>query len=911
MEKVGDPKEYELEFFREAGFERRKGKRCPEYFWTLNREFEEPQDTPCVEYRFDRIPSRERLTVREARSLFIDFFKRHGHTPVKPRPVVARWRDDLYLTIASIVVFQPHVTSGLVPPPANPLVISQPSIRLEDIDNVGLTIGRHLTSFEMAAHHAFNYPDKQVYWKNETVRLAYEFFTREMRIPPEEIVFKESWWEGGGNAGPSFEVVVGGIELATLVFMKYRVVDGKYEEIPLKIVDTGYGVERLAWFTSKTPTAFHTIFGPLVGKYRDLLGIEEPDEEILWAAFRESGKLDPEDPESIQDYLARTARRVGVSVEDVRRVLDSEARLYSLLDHARTLALMLGDGIVPSNTGEGYLARLVARRALKQLSLIGAEASLADLVDLQIDYWGPDYPQIVENRDYIIDALKLEEEKFLDVIRRGEKLISRILKKRKKLGLDDLIMLYDSHGLPPEIVAEAARRRGVIVEVPHNFYSIVASRHGASGRIARSKEEKLGVPREIIEWAKRFPPTRKLYYEDQYARVFTGKVLGVKDKYLVLDATLFYPTGGGQLHDTGIIVCGEHSVRVVNVVKVGEVVVHVLEGPAECSGTVRGEIDWPRRYRLMRHHTATHVIIGALRRMFGPHVWQAGAEKTPEKARLDFTHHRPLTREQVRELERLINRVVDERRSVRAFEIPKNLAEEKYGFQIYQGGVPMKPVIRLVEVDGWDIEGCGGTHLANTGEIGGIKIVSTSKIQDGVIRLEYVAATRVPEYAGELEDKLDSAASLLATSRDLVPERTKKLLENLKSLEEALNKYRTSWIENIEEELSRLAASGRTVFYAAEFPETDRRAVQEALKRLTSKYESSIIALYYKNSDGTVQVEIAAGPKAGKHLGMIVRSVASRHGGKGGGGKTYASVRLPGDKLEGFLRDLERELKSQ
>jgi alanyl-tRNA synthetase len=573
-----DPAEYRLEFFREMGFERRVGRKCREAFWTLNPDFEEPQDTPCVDYWFRDIKSRGPMTVSEAREAFLRFFEERGHARVEPRPVVARWREDLYLTIASIVVFQPHVTSGLVPPPANPLVISQPSIRLEDIDNVGLTIGRHLTSFEMAAHHAFNYPDKWVYWKEETVRYAYEFFTKVLGIPGELIVFKESWWEGGGNAGPSFEVAVGGLELATLVFMQYRVTDGGYEPIPLKIVDTGYGVERIAWFTQKTPTAFHAIYGPLLGRFRSKIGVPEPDERILWAAHKAAGGLDPEDRESVEAYYRRVSQLAGVSVEEAREVLLREARLYSVLDHTRTLALMLADGVVPSNSGEGYLARLVARRAMRQLAALGAEdVSLVDLVEMQVEFWGRDFPRMRENRDYILDATQLEEERFRKALRRGLQAVRRELRRKKRIELSDLVRLYDSFGVPPEIVAEAAAKEGVRVEVPHNFYSIVASMHRGPERIRGYGFEKVELPEEVVRWASGLSATRRVFHEDPYAKSLRARVAGVMGRYIAFDATVFYPTGGGQIHDTGFIVVRGRRYRIVDVQKVGDVIVHVAD----------------------------------------------------------------------------------------------------------------------------------------------------------------------------------------------------------------------------------------------------------------------------------------------------------------------------------------------
>lgn len=906
-----DPREFELPFFREMGFVRVRGRRCDEYYWTLDPErFSEPQDVPCVDYWFDSISSRGGLSVSEARRGFVDFFARRGHTPIPPRPVVARWREDLYLTIASIVVFQPHVTSGLVPPPANPLVISQPSIRLEDIDNVGLTLGRHLTSFEMAAHHAFNYPDKHVYWKDETVRYAYEFFTKELGIPGDFIVFKESWWEGGGNAGPCFEVAVGGLELATLVFMMYKTVNGRYEEIPLKIVDTGYGVERIAWFTQKTPTAFHAIYGSLVDKFRDIIGVDRPDELLLKAAFKAAGRLEPKDPRSIEEYYSRVAEITGLDVGYVRDVLVREARLYSLLDHTKTLALMLGDGIVPSNSGEGYLARLVARRALRQLRLLGSSARLADLVDLQVSYWGFDFPQLRENRDYIVEAIELEESKFKESIDRGLRVLEREIKRRGGISVDDLIKFYDSMGVPPEVVAEVASKMGLKVEVPHNFYSMVAALHRAPP-VIKPGYSTVEVDESIARWASTLEATRKLYYEDPYAREFEARILGVMGNYVVLDATTFYPIGGGQVYDTGYLIVNGKIYRVRRVFSVGDVVVHELESSEGLKPglQVRGVIDWERRYKIMRHHTATHVILAAARRVLGPHVWQAGAEKTEEKGRLDITHHKPLTEGEIKRIEELANKIVNERRPVKVYYMDRGEAESKLGFTIYQGGAPLVRTLRIVEIEDWDVEACGGTHLVNTGELGGIKIVNVERIQDGVVRLEYIAGTRVVDRVEEIESRLAEIAVLAKASRGQEVERVKTIVATMEKLEGVIEAYRSLWLRSLREELLKTPVVKGVRLLVTSSVEGDRSFLQEALKRLTDEFKDSLVVIAYTVGEAT-NVEIACGIEASKivNVGALARSLAERLGGRGGGSGSYGSVMVKGRVDIGNLKVLLEEL---
>lgn len=871
----------DLPFFKEGGWIKRKCPHCGRVFWTLNPERRVCGDQPCEEYGFiGRRLGRDVSSISEARRLFIRFFEENGHTPVRRYPVVARWRDDVYLVGASIYDFQPWVTEGLVRPPANPLVISQPSIRLTDVDNVGRT-GRHLTGFEMMAHHAFNIRGERIYWANETVEYAYRLFTEVYKIPPEEITFVFDMWSGGGNAGEDYEVLVRGLELATLVFMHYKTVGGKLVPIDNRIVDTGYGLERIYWFLKGETSVYEAVFPEIIELLRREAGLEPLPMDLRVALARRSGRLDFKKPLEAMKVMEEIADEVGISVEEARRLLGPYEAVYALADHTRTLMWMIGDGVVPSNTGAGYLARLLIRRSLRYLWGLGVEISLADLVLKQIESWREDFPEYWEIRDEIADIVSYEEEKYRDTIRRGERLLDSVIKRYKGRGEipgDELVKLYESHGIPPDMVAEKAGEHGISVDTT-GFYSKLAEIREKSGRAALKTEEWKLPP----ETASKFPETRKLYYEDEKLFKFTARVLGVLEgKYVVLDRTAFYPEGGGQLSDRGLLKHRLGECQVEYVFRVGGVVFHECKGQLpEAGEEVEGVVDAERRLTLMRHHTATHIVLGALRRVLGRHVWQAGAQKTLDYVRFDFTHHRPISEEQARRIEELANRVVmDDRRVMKRF-MERTEAEQRYGFSLYQGGVVPEKTLRVVEIEGWDAEACGGTHCDHTGEVGAIKIVGFDKIQDGVFRVIFKAGVPAIRYIQELDSKLRNISRVVEAPLEEVDRRVAEMVEEKRKLEKRLRS-----LEELEmkAEAARLAGKAETVagtrLVAAV---VDTGKLRDMALEIARSLGDGVVVL--ADRKGRIVVKVSGKTLERYDARELGRRIAEKLGGRGGGVK--------------------------
>lgn len=880
-----------LPFFVENGWIKKKCPYCGRVFWTLNPDRTTCGDQPCEPYSF--IGEKVGITANnltEVRSKFIRFFEERGHTHVKRYPVVARWREDVFLVGASIYDFQPWVTEGLVSPPANPLVISQPSIRLTDVDNVGKT-SRHLTGFEMMAHHAFNFPGNRVYWANETVEYAFNLFTKVFGLKPEEITFIYDMWSGGGNAGEDYEVLVRGLEVATLVFMHYKTTDNG-ELIPLenRIVDTGYGLERIYWLLTGKFNVYEAVFPEIIEYLRKQVGIRSPDPEIMTKIARLSGRLDYKNPVETFETLSGIAKSIGMSLDELKKYLEPYESIYAIADHTRSLLWMIGDGVVPSNTGAGYLARLLIRRSLRYLLRLGLQVRLSDIVAKQIEKWKSDFPEYIEIQDEILDIIDYEEDRFHENLRRGARIIDEVIEKtlksgKKEIPPDTLLTLYESHGIPPEVFQEKASSYGLTVNTL-GFYSRLAE---IKSRSQQSIKEAVSFEVEP-SLVKGFPPTRKLYYENEKLGEFTAKVLGiVKERYLVLDQTAFYPEGGGQLSDIGRLEFEGYSCEVEHVTKIGDIILHRCDGVIPSPGTiVRGVVDMERRLNLMRHHSATHVVLASLRRVLGKHVWQAGALKTEDYVRFDFTHHKSITPDEARKIELIANSIVWADLPLHKQFIERTKAEQTYGFTLYQGGAVPEKTLRVVEIEGIDAEACGGTHVDRTGEIGIIKILNFEKIQDGVVRVIFKAGKPALNYIQEQEARLQSLKEILQATDETLVDKAREIVMEIDRLEKEVKRLREQMLTGS----SQLVASpafkvGDVEVYIIEASDIEPREVVTTLGRVKN---AAILLAYTK--DGRLALKVGEKLLDKFDAREIGRKICEKLGGKGGGVKDLFQGRI-------------------
>ena len=727
---------YKVKLFDIEGFERKSCTICKRFYWTVDENRVNCPDHSDDTYSFiGNPPTKKRFDYTQAWKEVESFFVKNGHTSVNRYPVVCRWRDDLYFTIASIVDFQRVMGSKVVFEfPANPLVVPQTCLRFKDLENVGVT-GRHFSSFCMIGQHSI--PNSDGYWKDQCVDLDYRLMTEQFGVDKKEVVFVEDVWEGGGSFGSSLEFFVKGLELGNAVFTEFQGDLTNYKTLDQQIIDMGAGLERFAWLTMGTPTAYDCCFGPITDNLLQQVGIDTKN-KLLVTYFTKIAKH-LEQFSDLSDVRKNAIKSANLTDDQINKIITPLEGIYLIIDHIRTLIFAISDGALPSNVGGGYNLRIMLRRIISTMNRLSLKFDINEMIDTQIDYLKNTYPELERTREDIKTIIGIESGRYDNSKLRMEKIVSKL---EQKPSVDDLVRLYESDGITPDYLKEMK----VISDIPSTFYSKLSELHQS-----KKQKEQDSMSLEGL------PETELLYYSDD-PKEFNASVLKSFDNYVILDKTSFYARGGGQEPDHGTI--GEFEV--VDVTKHGNVVVHELKnGTPKEDTTVSCLVDSKRRDGITKNHTSTHILNSSTRNVLGSWVWQHSAFKEEDHARLDITHHSALTDDEISKIEKLANSIVEKNMSVTIDNFDRGTAEQKYGFKIYQGGIVPVKSVRIVSIEDFDVEACGGTHVKKTGEIELIKITKTKRIQDGVVRIEFVSGLTAVDYIKQHD------ASMLKKSAEL------------------------------------------------------------------------------------------------------------------------------------------------
>ncbi|MFH1064034.1 MAG: alanine--tRNA ligase [Candidatus Woesearchaeota archaeon] len=819
-----DPdKYYATSVLKKNGF-MRKHCECGMWFWTVNEGQKVCGDPACQGGTkvVEENPSKVKLSFAEVWEQFKKMFSEWGYKPVKRYPVVARWNPTTDFTMASIAAFQPYVISGEVEPPAKKLIIPQFCLRFGDVDNVGIT-GAHMTGFVMIGQHMFVPPEE---WSQaKAFEDIYRYITEGVGLPASELTLHEDAWAGGSNYGPCMEFFSRGVELFNQVYMLYEHRDSGDKELDIKVLDMGLGMERVAWFSQGAPNIYEATFPAVLRKLEARTKVTY-DVDLFKRFSPYSALLNIDEVEDINKAWENVGSKLGMKGALLKERIMPMTAIYSIAEHTRALLVALNDGALPSNVGGGYNLRVILRRALSFIDQFSWQIDLKEVAAWHAEELKPVFPELIENVSEISKILDVETEKYKASKQKAQQIVDRII--HKEINDEVLLELYDSHGISPDMVKAAAKARNKTIIIPDNFYTMVAALH-------EQKEKKLATKKADDIALDGVPDTEILYWGSPKDLEFEAKVLKVIDDNVILDKTAFYPTSGGQMHDIGRL----GDAEVIEVFKQGANIVHKIKGKLSEGDTVKGVVDSQRRMQLAKHHTATHIVNGAAKKVLGMHIWQAGAAKTLEKSRLDITHYDSLSPEEMEAIEKEANATVKKSLPIEKILIPRKEAEERYGFTLYQGGAVPGKMIRVVNIPGIDVEACGGTHIDNTSEVGEIKLLKSSKLQDGIVRLEFVAGDAVHHVVKHEAETLSKVAELLGVKKEQVAARAEEIFTKWKNARKALKKKKP--LDASELELSSTSEDNLSdeeiLDKAASVLSTQPQHVEKTLQRFIKELE--------------------------------------------------------------------------
>ena len=837
------------------------------------------------------------MTGNELREKYLQFFASKDHLVLPSYSLIPENDPTLLMVGAGMAPFKPFFT-GKMKPPHPRITTSQKCVRTGDIENVGKT-ARHHTFFEMLGNFSFG-----DYFKREAIAWAWEFITKHLEIPEEQlwvtiypddeeafdiwtkevgvnpkrvVKLEDNFWEiGPGPCGPCSEIYVDlgpergcsdncvlgcdcdrYLEIWNLVFTQFdRDEAGNYNPLAKKNIDTGAGLERIASVLQNKKSNFETdLIFPII------------------------------------EYASKVS---GVKYETSTK---NDISLKVIADHARSMTIMILDGILPSNEGRGYVLRRIIRRAIRHGRLLGIETSfLAGAVDAVITIFGNVYPELVEKQEYIRKVISLEEERFHTTLAQGIELLSKLIADLKVTGKDVLdgksaFKLYDTFGFPWELTAEILEENKFSLD--KDAFDAAMNEQRERARAARQENQRVSVPDltgiNVDSLKQDYNVTTAkvvLLWKDGKAveQVHDGEEVGI-----ILDTTAFYAEGGGQAGDTGMIETEVGKVEIENAKKLANGTIYhigmVVEGLIKVGDNVKILIDAEVKQATARNHTATHLLHAALKNIVGEHVNQAGSSVNSERLRFDFSHFEPLTTEQIEKIEQQVNEAILKAITVDISEKTQNEAKEMGAMALF--GEKYGDIVRVVNIKDCSVELCGGTHVNNVAEIGLFKIVSEAGVASGVRRIEAITGKLAYDKVNIVEKTLNKAASLLKSRNNEVVEKIEALLTQVKTLEQQLALANSKMAQETASELLATAidVNGVTIVNA-EVEIEDMDGLRNLADLLRDKLTVGVIVLGAKIADDKVNFVVMATKDAvakGIHAGNIIKETAKVAGGGGGG----------------------------
>ncbi len=844
------------------------------------------------------------LGLHEIRKEFLEFFQSKEHL-VKPSFSLIPKNDKSLLLIGAGMAPLKKFFTGEAKPPHKRMATCQKCIRTGDIENVGIT-DRHATFFEMLGNFSFG-----DYFKKEAIEWAWEFLTVNMEIPkddlwisvyledqeaydiwknhikvdPERIVKlgkEDNFWElEVGPSGPCSEIHVDRgikygcgsescqpgcecdrfIEVWNLVFTQFdKDEQGNYNPLAHPNIDTGMGLERLATVLQNADNIF------------EVKEIEDIIKKI----------------EELSDYKYGEDKKKDISV----RVIT---------DHARAMTFLVSDGVLPSNEGRGYVLRRIIRRAARHGKLLGIDgAFLTKIVERVIDSWKVAYEEIDTNMDEIKRIIRAEENKFQETIDQGIDILDSYIDEMKKdqktiLSGDKAFKLYDTYGFPLDLTKEILEEKSL--ELDEDEFNIKMEEQRERARKARDSGDSGWSNQDYDNLAKNYSSSFKGYDHSELETDLIG-ILKDSDKedilregedgILILRETPFYGESGGQVGDIGTIKNDEFEARVVDtkLSKDGLTLhlVKILNGQANLDSKVLATIDNKRRASLRKNHTATHLLHKALKEVLGDHVNQAGSIVLPNRFRFDFTHFQPVSKKELDQIERKVNEKILEALEVRTIETSLEEAQDLGAVGLFED--KYEDQVRIIKIDNYSMELCGGTHVSNTSNIGMLKIIGESGIAAGVRRIEAITGMEVYDYLINIEENIDRVSHVLKAKRNNIYERSLAIIEDLKKKKKEIGKLENKLSKDLAKDIieSAITIGGvRIMTYRTD--SMDINALRGLGDEIKNRIDSGVIVLASTANDKLTFTSMVTKDLISKGIkaGNIIKEVAQMTGGNGGG----------------------------